>query len=95
MRKSMKILAVASALVAGVAIGPALSAHDSERAGGSIVGSGMMDQGGMMGMMNMMGQMSQMMDRCNAMMQGAGDGGASKPNEQWRENAPAAPGNNG
>lgn len=95
MRKSMKILAVASALVAGAAIAPALYAHDSERYSGSMMGSGMTDQGGMMGMMNMMGQMSQMMDHCNEMMQGAGDGGASKPNEQWRENAPAAPGNDG
>lgn len=95
MRKSMKILAVASALVAGVAIAPALYAHDLERSGGSMMGPGTMDQGGMMGMMNMMGQMSQMTDQCNEMMQGAGDGGAGKPNEQWRGNAPAVPGNNG
>lgn len=92
MRKSMKIFAVASALVAGVAIAPALYAHDSERSSGSMMGPGMMDQGGMM---SMMGQMSQMMDHCNEMMQGAGAGGVGKPNEQWRKDAPAAPGNNG
>ena len=95
MRKSMKIFAVASALVAGVAIAPALYAHDSERSNGSMMGPGMMDQGGMMGMMNMMGQMSQMMDHCNEMMQGAGDGRSGKPNEQWRKDTPAVPGNNG
>lgn len=92
MLKSMKIFAVASALVAGVAIAPALYAHDSERSNGSVMGPGMMDRGGMM---NMMGQMSPMMDHCNEMMQGAGDGGSGKPNEQWHKDAPVAPGNNG
>lgn len=92
MRKSMKIFAVASALVAGIAIAPALYAHDSERSNGSMMGPGMMDQGGMM---SMMGQMSQMMDHCNEMMQGAGDGGSGKPNEQWRKDTPAVPDNNG
>ena len=88
MRKSMKIFAVASALVAGVAIAPALYAHDSERSNGSMMGPGMMDQGGMMGMMNMMGQMSQMVEHCNQVM---GDRGSGQPNEQWRSEQRDAP----
>lgn len=95
MRKSMRIFAVASALVAGVAIAPTLYAHGSERSNGSMMGSGMVDQGGMMGMMDMMGQMSQMMDHCNEMMRGVSDGGSGKPNEQWRKDTPAVPDNNG
>jgi hypothetical protein len=41
--------------------------------------------GGMMGMMKVMKQMGQMMDHCNGMMSD------SRPNEQWRKNAPAEP----
>jgi hypothetical protein len=37
-------------------------------------------------MMGMMGQMSRMMDHCNQMM-----GGSSRPNEQWKREAPAKP----
>lgn len=94
MRKSIKALAIASAIIAGLAAAPALYAHDSEESGDSMTGSGMMGQGGMMGMMNMMGQMSEMMETCNKMMQSMSHDGSGRPNEQWREKSPA-PGTNG
>lgn len=95
MRNPIKALAVTSAVVAGLAIAPALYAHDSSESGGSMMGSGMMGQGGMM---NMMGQMSEMMEGCNKMMQSMHQGGSGRPNERWREDAPDkkdAPGTNG
>lgn len=95
MRKSMKALAIASAVIAGLAVAPALYAHDSEESGDSMMGSGMMGQGGMM---NMMGQMSEMMEGCNRMMQSMSHDGSERPNEQWREKSPdnnGAPGTNG
>lgn len=95
MLKSIKALAVTSAVIAGLVAAPALYAHDSKESGGSMMGSGMMGQGGMM---NMMGQMSEMMEGCNKMMQSMHQGGSERPNEQWREDAPdskGAPGTNG
>ncbi|WP_206075953.1 hypothetical protein [Mesorhizobium sp. Z1-4] len=95
MRKSIKALAIASAVIAGLAVAPALYAHDSEESGDSMMGSGMMGQGGMMGMM---GQMSEMMEGCNRMMQSMSHDGSGRPNEQWREKSPdnnGAPGTNG
>lgn len=90
MRKSIKALAITSAVIAGLAAAPALYAHDSNESGGSMMDSGMMGQGGMMGMM---GQMSEMMEGCNKMMQS--QGGSGKPNEQWREGAPDSKGTSG
>lgn len=98
MRNSVKILVAAAALIASAALAPALYAHNSESSGehnGSMMDSGMMGEGGMMGMMNMMEQMSQMMEDCSEMMQGAMDDGSDTPNEQWRKDAPTAPGTNG
>lgn len=95
MRNPIKALAVTSAVVAGLAITPSLYAHESSKSGGSMMGSGMMGQGGMMGMM---GQMSEMMEGCNKMMQSMHQGGSGRPNEQWREGAPDkkdAPGTTG
>jgi membrane protease subunit (stomatin/prohibitin family) len=92
MRKSIKALAIASAVIAGLAVAPALYAHDSEESGDSMMGSGMM------GMMNMMGQMSEMMEGCNRMMQSMSHDGSGRPNEQWRDKSPhnnGAPGTNG
>ena len=43
----------------------------------------------------MMEQKSDMMDHCNQVMQGTGDGGSGVPNEQWRKDAPVAPGSDG
>ncbi len=63
MRKSLKVLIVACALAAGVAVAPALQAHEIQNAQSPTMGHG--------GMMNMMGQMSQMMETCNKLMQGA------------------------
>lgn len=85
MLRSIKTLAIASVIVAGLAIAPALYAHDSGESGGAMTGPGMMGQGGMMGMM---GQMSEMMEGCNQMMQSMSGHGSGKPNQQWRENAP-------
>ncbi len=89
MRKSIKALAVTSAVVAGLAAAPALYAHDSKESGGSMMGSGMMGQGGMMG------QMSEMMEGCNKMMQSMHQGGSGRPNEQWRDGTPRNEGTSG
>ena len=88
MRKNLKTLLVASTLAAGLAAAPAIYAHDSDGAGGSMMGRGMMGQGGMMGMM---GQMSSIMENCSQMMQAMmGDGHEpAQPNEQWRDRQPA------
>lgn len=88
MRKSMKTLTAAAALVASVATASALYAHDSES---SKAHDGEMMGSGMMGMMNMMEEMSGMMDHCNQMMQGTTGDGTGRPNEQWRKQAPAVP----
>jgi hypothetical protein len=95
MRNSVKAIAVIAVLVAGIVAAPVLNAHDSgssDEHNGSMIGPGMMGQDGMM---NMMEQVSQMMEDCNEMMQGAMDDGSGRPNEQWREDAPAAPEPNG
>jgi hypothetical protein len=83
MRKHLKTLLVASILAAGLAAAPAIYAHDSDGAGGSMMGRDMMGQGGMMGMMG------GMMEHCNEMMQAMDDGHAHRPNEQWRDRQPA------
>ena len=87
MRKHLKSLLVASTLAAGLAAAPAIYAHDSDDAGGSMMGRGMMGQGGMMG------QMSPMMENCSQMMQAMmGDGHEpARPNEQWRDRPPRQP----
>ena len=87
MRKHLKTLLVASTLAAGLGAAPALYAHDSDDAGGSTMGRGMMDQDGMMGMM---GQMGSMMENCNRMMQAMknSENRGQRPNEQWQERLP-------
>jgi len=95
MRKSTRALAIASIVIASLAAAPALYGQDSEESGGSMMGSGMMGQGGMM---NMMGKMSEMMEDCSSMMQSTNHDGSERPNEQWRERSPDnnnAPGTNG
>ena len=93
MRKLVKIVTLSIALAGGVGFASALLAGESGQA--TDTGRPMMDRGMMDGdMMDMMGRMSGMMDRCSEMMQGAGRG-SEKPNEQWRKQAPAAPGGNG
>ncbi len=90
MRKSLKALIVASALAAGVAVAPTLSAHETQNPQGPTMGRGMMGQGmmghgAMMGMMEHMGRMSQtsqMLETCNKFMQGA---------VEKRDKAPEAP----
>lgn len=91
MRKYLKTLAIASALVAGLAAAPALYAHDSSgsRERGATMGPGMMGKGGMMGQM---GQMGQMMENCNKMMQSMmGGPGSGNPNMQRHMDAPSTP----
>jgi hypothetical protein len=71
MRKNLKTLLVASTLAAGLAAAPAIYAHDSDGANGSMMGRGMMGHGGMMGMMGQGGMMGPggMMENCSQMMQ--------------------------
>ncbi len=83
MRKSIKALAVASAVVAGLAAAPVLYAHDSEESGGSVMGSGMM---------TMMDRMSAMMAGCGRMMRPMNRDGASRPGRQGRGGAGPASG---
>ena len=85
MRKSVKTLAVVSALVAGLVSAPALYAHESQRSQGSMMGPGMMGQGGMMGIMGQMSQMSQMMKTCNEMMQGMMQDHRAEPQKPGQE----------
>ncbi len=83
MRKSLKALIVASALAAGVAVAPPLSAHETQNPYGPMMGhGGMMGHGAMMSMMGHMSQMSQMLETCNKLMQGA---------MEKRDQAPEAP----
>ena len=90
MRKHPKTLLVASTLAAGLAAAPALDAHDSDGAGGSTMGRGMMAEGGMMGMM---GQMSSMIENFSQMMQAMMGNGhqPARPNDQWRNRSPQQP----
>jgi hypothetical protein len=87
MQKNLKTLLVVSMLAAGLATAPAIYAHDSDGAGGSMMGRGMMGPGGMMG------QMSSIMENCSQMMQAMmADGHApARPNEQWRDRSPQQP----
>ena len=96
MRTHLKTLLVASTLAAGFAAAPVIYAHDSDSAGGSMMGRGMMAQEGMMGQggrMGMMGQMSSMMESCSQMMQAMMEDGhePARPNEQWRDRSPQQP----
>ena len=72
MRTNLKTLLSTAAVVAALAVGPAVYAY-AETPNKNESGSMMQDgQGGMMGQggtMNMMQQMSQMMETCNNMMQ--------------------------
>jgi hypothetical protein len=85
MYSSLKFLGLAVAIVAGIALTSPIFADDNQSPG-SNMGSGMMEQGGMMDMMK---QMSQMMESCNKMMQSTPDSG--KPNEQRRKDMPMQP----
>ena len=80
MRKNLKTLLVASTLAAGLAAAPAIYAHDSDGASGSMMGRGMMGAGRHDGQMSSMDGELQSDD--------AGDDGdghePARPNEQWR-----------
>jgi hypothetical protein len=86
MSSSLKFLGLAVTIVAGLALTSPIFAADDNPSPGSSMGSGMMEQGGMMDMMK---QMSQMMESCNKMMQSTPDSG--KPNEQRRKDMPMQP----
>jgi hypothetical protein len=90
MTDGFKTLIAAAVLVVPIAAAPALYAQDSgasQAPSDSMMKPGMMGGGSMMNMMGGTSQMQDMMDHCSQMM----NGGATKPNEQWRNNAPAAP----
>ena len=88
MRKLTTTFLLASTLVGGAMAAPSLYAQGSRESSGSMMDHGMMgdkntkDKGGMMGMMK---QMSEMADHCSNMMND------SRPNDQWRKNAPLEP----
>jgi hypothetical protein len=86
MYSSLKFLGWAATIGAGLALASPIFAADDNPSPASSMGSGMMEQGGMMDMMK---QMSQMMESCNKMMQSTPDSG--KPNEQWRKDVPMQP----
>lgn len=86
MRASQHAVFIALALASGVTLATALSAAESDtpqNAQGSMMSPGMMGGNSMMSS----SQMADMTEHCAQMM----GGGSSKPNEQWRQNAPAAP----
>jgi len=86
MRKLTLLAALASILLASVMVAPSLYAEAGHDSSGSMMrNNGTRSGGGMMGMMKGMKQMDRMMDHCSSMM------GDSRPNEQWRKNAPAEP----
>jgi hypothetical protein len=92
MPASQHAVFIALVLASGVTLATALSAAESDTprdAQGSMMSPGMM---GGNSMMNMMGtsQMPDMTEHCTQMM----GGGSGTPNEQWRQNAPAAPDEN-
>lgn len=93
MIEAPKALATAAALVVAFASAPALYAEESgtpQNPPDSMMNPGMMGGDSMMNMMEDMSQMEDMMDHCSQMMSGDSD----KPNEQWRQNAPASPDDN-
>lgn len=83
MRKSVKALGIA-AVLGGLVTLPPLYADETNHPPESGMGSGMMMDGGMMKMMRGMGGM---MESCSSMMMNSGES-ASRPNDQWRKNAP-------
>jgi len=78
MFKSVKRVAIAVAVVGGVAMAAAVYAHDTGNrmgSGGNTMEPGMMQDGGMAGMremMSMMAKMGPMMDTCTRMMKDTG-----------------------
>jgi hypothetical protein len=94
MSKHLRALAVAGAIVAVVAVAPALYAQSYlSMSHGSMMGEGRMGSmmSGMMNMMGMSGDMGRMMEHCGRMMQAMDDGHADRPNEQWRSPQPEPP----
>jgi len=99
MRRNVKRLVAATAVLIALAATPALYAYaDSSDSQPSTMGQGMMGSGdmmgggSMMGMMDMMGQMGQMAQNCNAMMTSMMANHGMAPNEQWKHQAePQAP----
>lgn len=90
MRSSRKIFTGVFTIASSVALVSGLYAHE----GGDSRPKDSPD--GRMGMMQMMGNKGTMMEGCRRMMQGMPGGrGAEKPNEQWRQDAPAKPEKNG
>ncbi len=78
MFKNVKRVAIAVAVVGGVAVAAAVYAHDTGshmESGKNMMAPGMMQDGGMagmMGMMSMMAKMGPMMDACTRTMEDTG-----------------------
>lgn len=92
MRASQHAVFIALAFASGVTLATALSAAESEtrqNAQGSMMSPEMIGGNRMMKMMGM-SQMADMTEHCTQMI----GGGSGTPNEQWRQNAPAAPDEN-
>ena len=90
MRNYSAVFAISSFLIAGIAIQPALHAHDSlNRHTPKTNSEERVKPGGMSGMMNMMRGKGRTMRGCKQMMETMMDGKvALKPNEQWRTKPP-------
>ena len=90
MRKTLRIIGIASLFLGGLAAASPVYAHKKSPPS---MGQDMMQgggMGGMMGMMGMMEQMTKMMDLCNKMMASKMDGTGS-PGMNMPMDAPAAP----
>jgi len=107
MSKHLRTLAIGATIAAGLAAAPALYAQDYLRMPqGSMMGEGMMGEGGMMGMMgSMMSGMMNMMGMPGGMGDMGNMGGmmehcnammqgtdGQRPNDQWRAPQPEQPG---
>ena len=102
MRKDLKILAVAAAVILPLTATSGLYAHESQGPAKTMSGSGMMGQGGHGGhgghggMMGMTGQMTEMMETCNKMMQSMMDTqGQQMPGQQMPRTMPQTPDTSG
>lgn len=96
MRKRLKTIIGASALVAGLLVAPVILYAEEDAArmmgggSGNMMGSGPRIGQGSRGMMS-----GSMMAGCAEMMQSKNRGGNGTPNSQWRKHLPQSPDNGG
>lgn len=90
MRKSLKTIAAASALIAGLTSASVLFAHEGSN--GTMGGNpGSMMGGGPGGMMGMMGQMGRMAQNCNTMSTSMMTNDGPAPGNQGKAEAQPVP----